>query len=578
MQKLHFVFMNGTEEIREIDEPSESFILRKEDIPSGVRHIDVMPEFFTAKTGEDGFLLIPSIEGSHYSALTCFKPREDCEEIFPESSMTFYAYRRGTRAVMAIVSGMRYEYSLVIGVRDGGYYLYPRFVLEGAGAYEDIEIRFVHFHGNTRYPEMARAYRDFQLSCGACRTLREKAAERPILKEYADTVECRIRLAWKPVPSMVEDQIVGVNEPPVHAELTFRDVDDIISEFHEQGIDKVNFCLVGWNAGGHDGRFPDLFPVEPKCGTVEELKALVEKTKSLGYFITAHTNLYEGYSVAKRFDHEYVLKKSDGSDHRGDNWGGGKSYLLCPKAAYERYLDLDMEAMKKLGFRGEHYFDVFSIVPPFPCAHPDHKLNRKEIAEWRCRIMKKARDAMGCVGSEGAWDFAAGVIDYALYMAFFFKEKAVHPMCDEYIPVWNLVYHGITLYNSFAASVNANIKSDRVLKVMNYALGGRPLNYVNSRFKADVNPWGNEDLRYHPVEQFRKDVTTIRKDYDFYRTIRHLQYEFIEDFEALPNGVLKTTYSNGEIMLSNPTDAEQEAEGRKLEPFSNVMVGGTAKN
>lgn len=572
MQKLRFVFADGKEQIREIADPAELFVLRKEEIPSGTKHIDVMPELFTAQAGEEGFLLIPSIEGSHYSALTFFRTREDGEEIFPESSMSFYACRRGKRAVMAIVAGMRYDYSLVIGVRNGAYYLYPRFVLDGAEAYEDIEIRFVRFSGETRYPEMARAYRQYQLSRGACRPLREKAAERPVLKEYVDTLECRIRLAWKPVPSTVDDQVVGVNEPPVHAELTFRDVDDIIAEFHKQGIDKVNFCLVGWNAGGHDGRFPDLFPVEPKCGTEKELKELVAKARALGYLITAHTNLIEGYSVAKRFDPRYVLKKADGSDHRGGNWGGGKSYLLCPKEAYEHYLDQDLADLKRLGFRGEHYFDVFSIYPPHPCSHPDHRLNRTEVAEWRCRIMKKAQEAIGCIGSEGSWDFAAGVIDYVLYMAFFFQEKVQHPMCDEYIPFWNLVYHGITLYNSFAASVNANIKSDRVLKVMNYALGGRPLNYVNSRFITGKNFWGDEDLRYHPVEQFRRDVATIRRDYDFYRTIRDLQYEFIEDYETLPGGALKTTYSNGAVMLSNPTDAELSADGRTLAPFSNIVI------
>ena len=572
MQKIRFVFTDGREEPRETGEPAEVFTLPREEIPEGVKYIDVMPDFFSAETGTEGFLLIPSIEGSHYSGLTFFRPREDCEEIFPDSSMSFYACRRGRQAVLAIVDGMKYEYALVLGVRSGRYYLYPRFILNGAGAYEDIVIHFEHFDGEVRYPELARAYRKFRLEHGACRTLREKAAERPILREFADTVECRIRLAWKPVPSTVDDQIIGVSEPPVHAELTFKEVDDIVSEFHRQGIDKVNFCLVGWNAGGHDGRFPDLFPVEPACGAVEELKALVEKTKALGYLITAHTNLIEGYSVGKRFDHDFVLKMEDGSDCRGGNWGGGKSYYLCPKMAYERYLDQDLEELKKIGFRGEHYFDVFSIVRPVPCFHPDHPLNRKEVAEWRCRIMKKARDTFGCVGSEGSWDFAADVIDYVLYMAFFYQERVKHPMCDEYIPFWNLVYHGITLYNCFAASVNANIKSGRALKVMNYALGGRPLNYVNSRFITGRNVWGNEDLRYHPVEKFRKDVASIRNDYDFYRTIRHLQYEFIEDFAALPGGVLKTVYSNGEVMLSNPTAAVREAEGRQLAPFSNILL------
>ena len=571
MQKLHFVLMDGSERTGEIDAPADSLTIRKEEIPAGVKYVDVMPDYFSAETGTDGFLFIPSIEGSHYSALTFFRPRENCEEIFTESSMPIYACRRGNEAILAVVAGMKFEYSLVIGVRDGRYYLYPRFILDGKGAYENIEIRFLHLSGAVRYPELAKVYRKYQLEHGACRTLREKAAERPVLKEFVDTIECRIRLAWKPVPSTIDEQVIGINEPEVHAELTFRNVDDIISEFHKQGIGKVNFCLVGWNAGGHDGRFPDLFPVEPKCGTPGELEALTAKAKSMGYLITAHTNLIEGYSVAKRFNHDYVLKKPDGSDHRGDNWGGGKSYLLCPKMAYVHYLDQDLEELKRIGFQGEHYFDVFSICQPFSCSHPDHPLTRKEVAAWRCRIMKKAQETIGCIGSEGSWDFAAGVIDYVLYMVFFIKEKAVHPMCDEYIPFWNLVYHGITLYNCCAATVNANIKNDRRLNVINYAWGGRPLNYVNSRFIVGKNPWGDEDLRYFPTEQFRKDVAGIRKDFDFYQSIKNLQYEFIENYEVLPDGALKTTYSDGEIMLSNPTDKEITADGHTLAPFSNAV-------
>ena len=67
-------------------------------------------------------------------------------------------------------------------------------------------------------------------------------------------------------------------------------------------------------------------------------------------------------------------------------------------------------------------------------------------------------------------------------------------------------------------------------------------------------------------------MARIRKDYDFYRSIRHLQYEFIEDYGVLESGALKTTYSDGSVMLSNPTDAELAAEGKILPPFSNQVI------
>lgn len=51
MQKLHFVFMDGTEQVRETGEPSGRFILHKDEIPAGVEHIDVMPGFSPLKPG-----------------------------------------------------------------------------------------------------------------------------------------------------------------------------------------------------------------------------------------------------------------------------------------------------------------------------------------------------------------------------------------------------------------------------------------------------------------------------------------------------------------------------------------------
>ena len=49
-------------------------------------------------------------------------------------------------------------------------------------------------------------------------------------------------------------------------------VKEILRRFKAAGIDNAEFCLVGWNKGGHDGAFPDLFPVEKTLGSEDELR------------------------------------------------------------------------------------------------------------------------------------------------------------------------------------------------------------------------------------------------------------------------------------------------------------------
>ena len=109
MQILRYVFMDGSSRCEEIAEPQGRVVIARDAVPADVKYMDFMPELFTAETGDDGFLMIPSVEGSHHSALTFFRTREDYEEIYPESSMPVYAWVRNGKGRMAIVSGMSFE-------------------------------------------------------------------------------------------------------------------------------------------------------------------------------------------------------------------------------------------------------------------------------------------------------------------------------------------------------------------------------------------------------------------------------------------------------------------------------------
>jgi len=549
---LHFA--DGRVENREAAIANGRFLARKDSIPDGVQRIDVMPEAFTAKAGDQGFFLIPSVEGSHHAATTLFKERQDIESAFNGNSMPVYGSRVNGKTTLAIVSSMSFEYSLIVGVKGGVYYLYPRFNLDGLRPYEDIEIRFYDLEGaEASYAGMARRYRKYQLERGACKPLRSRAAENPVLKEMAQGPETRIRLAWKPAPSTIEDQ-TEENEPPIHVELTFKQAEEIIDEYRRQGIEHAEFCLVGWNRGGHDGRFPDLFPVEPGCGNEEDLKRLIAKAKSYGYLICCHTNVLEAYSVAKRFKKGNLLLNKDLSPKRGGNWGGGKSYFLCPEKAYNEYFATDAQELGKLGFRGAHYLDVMSILGPDACHSPEHPLTRRAAAEWRSKTLALARESFGASASEGSWDFCAGDLDYVLYAAFRLNEpkERTPPLCDKFVPFWFIVYHGVQLYNCFTDTVNAFMKSDKTLPLRNYAWGGRPLVYFNSKFMSGgkgANPWGDEDLRYSSHESLRESVSAIKKDYELYKTLCDLQYEFIDDIEEIEGGGYKTSYSNGDVVV-----------------------------
>ena len=67
---------------------------------------------------------------------------------------------KNTRCAIAIVTGMWYDVSMVMGVKDGCYYIYPRIHLYGRKPDEAIGLEIHRLADGAGYPEMAKAYLD----------------------------------------------------------------------------------------------------------------------------------------------------------------------------------------------------------------------------------------------------------------------------------------------------------------------------------------------------------------------------------------------------------------------------------
>lgn len=541
--KARFVFENGKEEIRELSlkkgEVGEVSIAR-EDVPEGVDYIDFAFDFLSAKAGDKGYFITD--RGSSGTVLTRFVKRSDYQVVTDVALMPCFGFKKEQGGILAVVTGMRCDIGTVLGVKDGVYYTYPRFFLDGDEPYEDITVRYYYLK-NGNYSEMARTYRDYQLSEGGCIPLRDRIKKDARLQKAADAIEVRVRQGWKPAPSPVEYQ-TPETEPPMHVACTFDRVGNIADEFKRSGIDNAEFCLVGWNYGGHDGRFPQILPVDPRLGGEERLRSLIKKVKSLDYSIVCHDDATAAYTIADCFDEEYLLRNKDGNFHlRPYCWSGGRPHKVCPQRQYERFEVSNQEILKGLGFEGIHYIDVITILPMLKCYSNDHPLNRKASAGWYEKIMQLARTNFGGFASEGSFDFAAKYVDYILYAAFGIGSESTIPLCDQIVPLWAMTYHGIILYNPCTYTLNYAAKDiDNRLKF--FELGGRPLVCYYANFALDSNWMGKEDFLCDTDEQLKDSVEKIKIMRDDYDLLKPERYEFIEEHQEVSHGVFKTVYSN----------------------------------
>lgn len=498
-----------------------------------------------AKTGDDGYLVLPRGVGNQDFCLFYFnRHNEDFESSIMQSNIPFFGVKTEKQTILAVVSGFSYDYTLKVSLQNGEFRIYPVFVTDGVAPYEDLKIEYFYLTGDdANYSGMARRYRQFKMERGELTPIQERVKTNEYLDYAANSVMIRVRCGWKPVPPKVLSQTIE-NEPPMRVACDFDRVGDLLDELKAQGVDKAEICLVGWNVKGHDGRWPQAFPVCEELGGEEKLKKLIQKAQSMGYQITCHTNHTDQYEIADIFDLSNTRKDKNGDrviNTRG--WSGGAQHSVCPEIALKQAEQV-LPKVADLGFRGIHYIDVLGVVHPVRCYDEAHYVNSKQAVEYAVSMCEMSRSLFGGISSEGAYDFLAPFLDYGLYISF---SNQTGGLCDRSIPFWQIVYHGTVLSNPYAGTVNAWIKErEQQLRLMEY--GGRPTFYFYSAFTDGANWMGDVDAVCDDDEQLKATVGKIKQGYDEYRKLAYLQKVFMERHEEVEPNVFEVTYSNGTVL------------------------------
>jgi len=473
--------------------------------------------------------------------------------------MPLFGVVRGNSTVVGIITSGQFDARICVSANWGPqrqYAIDPAFTLrsfrEETRLPDDLAVEY-HFlpAAEANWLGVGKCYRQYNFARRGLRPLRERAAASPGLAYSAGAMEVRIRLGVKPVPYEIKEQ-TPQTEPTMRVFCDFARVRDILDEFHRQGIARAEFCLVGWNRGGHDGRYPQIFPVEPALGGEKQLCATIKHGQSLGYQMVAHDCYYGAYRISEDWSEEYLRKERDGRPQKGGVWGGGQSYNICLTRAHELFAKRDLPQIRALGFQGVHYSDVLSIIGPRACYDPKHPQTRRQDAEAATRILASAQKIFGGAQSEGSLDFTAPALDRLLYVdCDKWLPLMKRPYVDACVPLYETVYHGVLLYNLSTETVNSQPGEAAYLRAIEY--GAAPLTYFYGHFLLDASKnWlGKNDYRYDDAASLKQIVTGLRRVYEDVEQLKHLQMQFIEGHRQIADEVFETAYGNGHRVVVN---------------------------
>ena len=549
------------------------FRLAKERIMDDVAAIDVVPDFMTAKKGDEGYWI------DARGAYGRFDKDEGTYANDRSGWMPIFGLKRGDALWYGQVMGWRCDYRFNAVAKGGRYEAFPRFMVKELRryypVYQDIVVEFHRLDGkDADYIGYAKAYRKYQFANTGIKMARDRAKTNPVTDYLLESFVIRISQHCR--KQVLKDRSLRMtkqNEQPLLVHMPFLITGDMMQQLHDAGVDKATFLSAGWTSGGYDGRYPDQFPVEPAIGGEDGFRALAKRCNALGFQMSAEVDYTEMYGPADRFNLDLACRYANGQFPDGGFWPGGLAYNLCTKKALDLgWCQMDFARLRDVIGPGPLFFDVMSAIEPRRCGHPAHKMTSDDMGAVYTRLFELAADTMGGAASESGFDLGIRHLDYVNYLWHeigFWKNNRYKGFLSGVFPVWELVYHGVVFYTS-----------DRWLQ--NHTYG----NEDRSNGAFDFG-WGIYDRKEDPEKALKivefgsrpilythtfGDVPSIVKAWREYKPVRHLQKEEMSGHREVAPSVFETTYGDGSRTVVNYRKVPFVAEGVAIPALGYVLV------
>ena len=541
------------------------YTLRTIDMPADAVLVELLNDAAVRRQGDPGWWMVDDGRWGAFS-------RESGRSVPSAMRMPFLGMKTGDgKAWFAIVKGMRCETSDCLSATNGTYRLVAQLKMSKIefNPYEDWVIDFYELNGeDASYSGMGRLYRKWQLERGEVKPLRERVKGNDALAYAADSffVRCKFGRCDR-TKTTQKDWLKEM--PPVLVEHTFEDFKDIMRRFKEIGVDKAEMCMVGFQQGGHDGPFPDLFPADERFGGEKGMRDAIAYGKSLGYRMNCHINQNNFYRNAKRWNLADVAKDASGEPQKYTVYPGGQVYRSCWEVCCNKYVDKDIADEKDLGLNGLFHVDVTSAILPGVCHDPMHPNNRKSMREWQLKVGEKVRAAFGGYSSECGIDHCAPILDNVLYASSYPGwHSPKRDLVDGYFPIWHVVYSGIILSQPFYATLDAPCPRDNGSGKTDAVRGSEKVTtFLGTPERRTLKVF---ELNGRPMFYYTdyRDLTPIKAMYDKWQALKHLQFEFMEDHSEIAPDVFRVRYSNGEEVVCNYADKAFSYRGAEVAPLA----------
>lgn len=296
------------------------------------------------------------------------------------------------------------------------------------------------FLDHADHTAVCKAYRSYVNERGRLRTLAEKAARNPSVRDLIGRSWVHIGIKTKVQP---DSYYYDKDHPEKNDSLvTFAQREKQMRTLHGMGAGRLYMHLDGWAQPGYDNAHPDYLPACQEAGGWEGMKSLVDACHEQGDIFGTHDQYRDYYFTAQTFDANNAIRLADGTMPEHARWAGGHQTYLCAELAPD-YVRRNFAEIAAHGIKLDcAYLDVFTCNEGDECSNPEHRMTRRECFDRRAECFEYLLSHGILSSSEEVSDWAVPSLIFCHYAPYDFQMRSPNePRQGVPVPLYNLVYH-----------------------------------------------------------------------------------------------------------------------------------------
>lgn len=310
--------------------------------------------------------------------------------------------------------------------------------------------------------------------------------------------------------------------------------------YNMTGGARQTMLLRGWQWGGHDTGYPDVFTLNKTGGNMEDLTYAIEEAKKYNTIMTFHDNYDDMYEDLPAYDKSIAAIDEYNEVWKGWIWISGVSHIIsAPKYVMSgKMADRVKKTIEMYPVHTSYHLDVLSCEARRYDLDENVRMAADECVEYKKMIVREYEKYGFCVTSEGASRPFAGVIGHA-WSGYGTSSPVFYN--DSFYPIMGMFFHGI-----LPCSCRKNTAG------------------ILSGAECVPNIGGDPRPYYKPIY------------YLFTLPMGLLHDEYIDGYEC-DESISKVTYSNGTVLTYNEKTDDisiKTVDGRYYTKGGNTLVEG----